>query len=400
MHRLVEAYIGSMDAAPASANAVARTPQRPCLRIVQLTVAGDVNLMWLEGLPGASAGLCVAVCLKGLQCRAPHIARALRSMRRVRLHSCVEEAGGHEAGHEGVCAFRFLLDQYEDATWQHVFFIHGDINAGKHSGQKAHFMRYLMRPLWPAWPESLAEMQPEHCGCGPLGTLHSPFGPRDFWFESISWWLGSMLTRSAANESAHIERWASSADCDHGSSTCSRSGMGAYPLHGGALSSPRGFMFAIDRAAAIGRRSKRFLAAQYRLCRYGLRVLPRGLHEAPPNHTKLRPPAFSFPPLTWGHANERLPFFLFGAEFRERHVPECVFEGDYLSMNCTVPLAIAQPQPVPRHSQIAIYNRTMDATNSNATTGTTVVPPLVSCRVGPTPVPCCLPFDQHCGMAG
>jgi len=283
---------------------------------------------------------------------------------------------------------------------KHVFFIHGDINAGKHSGQKAHFMRYLMRPLWPAWPESLAEMQPEHCGCGPLGTLHSPFGPRDFWFESISWWLGSMLTRSAANESAHIERWASSADCDHGSSTCSRSGMGAYPLHGGALSSPRGFMFAIDRAAAIGRRSKRFLAAQYRLCRYGLRVLPRGLHEAPPNHTKLRPPAFSFPPLTWGHANERLPFFLFGAEFRERHVPECVFEGDYLSMNCTVPLAIAQPQPVPRHSQIAIYNRTMDATNSNATTGTTVVPPLVSCRVGPTPVPCCLPFDQHCGMAG
>ena len=42
--------------------------------------------------------------------------------------------GGNEAGHEGVCAFRFLIDNYQ-RPWRGVYFTHGDVPLLKHGGQ-------------------------------------------------------------------------------------------------------------------------------------------------------------------------------------------------------------------------------------------------------------------------
>ena len=66
-------------------------------------------------------------------------------------------------------------------------------------------------------------------------------------------------------------------------------------LHNGTLSSPLGFMFAVDRAAAL-QRSRRFLQAQYRMCKVGVRVLPPGLDGAP-DAARLSHPGFDYNPL-------------------------------------------------------------------------------------------------------
>ena len=75
----------------------------------------QLRLGWLDELPHSSE-LCAHLCLKGMSCGSEAVRRGIDGLRRMRVHSCVEEPGGHENGHEGVCAYRFLLDNYE-APW-------------------------------------------------------------------------------------------------------------------------------------------------------------------------------------------------------------------------------------------------------------------------------------------
>jgi hypothetical protein len=269
-----------------------------CPRILQLTLArpNELNIQWLDTLPHAST-LCAHICLKGMSCSSPQTEDALRGLKHMRVHSCVEEPGSHENGHEGVCAFRFLLDNYE-TPWKHVFFLHGDVNTGHHAGQFKSFQQYLARNEWPVWPRTRAQMRNEHCGCGHWGGLLNPFGPRDFWFHGLTWWLGQMIEPREGTARALSQDWVSTADCRHG--VCARYGVGAWPLHNGTLSSPLGFMFAVDRAAAL-QRSRRFLEAQYRICKVGVRVMAPGVHAAG-QAARVPLPGFDYNPLVCAHA--------------------------------------------------------------------------------------------------
>ena len=130
-------------------------------------------------------------------------------------------------------------------------------------------------------------MTAEHCGCGHWGGLLQPFGPRDFWHMGLTWWLGQMVEPREPTARALAAEWAAAADCRHG--TCSRQGVGAYPLHNGTLSSPLGFMFAVDRAAAL-QRSRRFLEAQYRMCKVGRAAVGLRGAQARARLPPLRPP--------------------------------------------------------------------------------------------------------------
>ena len=163
-----------------------QTP-RACPRILSLTVARHSEIValpeWLDKLPNANS-LCAHICLKGLLCDAPETTTALRALRTA-VHSCVEEPGGDANGHEGVCAFRFLLDNYR-ANWEHVFYMHGDAHKPKHSSQFAALKKYLVANAWPKWPKRRSDMTAAICGCGSLGVRKSPFGPRDFWYHSIT----------------------------------------------------------------------------------------------------------------------------------------------------------------------------------------------------------------------
>jgi hypothetical protein len=205
-----------------------------------------------------------------------------------------------------------------------------DVIRPKHGAQYHGLVEYLQRNEWPAWPDRRELMRKEHWGSDVRGELWSPFGPRDFWFLVMTWWLGTSITFREPERRAAAQAWAGSADCGRrqAGSKCSRAGVGAYPLHGGALVSPLGFMFAVDRA---------FLEAQYRMCKVGVRALPRGLHGAPAA-AALPAPGFDYNPLVYGHVNERLPYFLFGHEYAELPMPECVWHGDHATMNCSQPL--------------------------------------------------------------
>jgi hypothetical protein len=183
-------------------------------------------------------------------------------------------------------------------------------------------------------------MREEHCGCGLGGIRQSPFGPKDFWYRAMTWWLGSMLALREPAAAMAAERWAQSAECIHGSHLCTRAGQGSYPLHRGMLSSPLGFMFGIDRESALSR-SRDFLEAQYRLCKVGLRTMPYGWSGAP-RAAWLPSPGMDYNPLVYGHVNERLPYFLFGHEFVERPVPDCIWVGDHATMNCSQPFVQRQ----------------------------------------------------------
>ena len=351
-----------------------------CTRILQLTLAkpSDLRLSWLDDLPHAES-LCAHVCLKGMRCSSTHTQDAIRGLKRMRVHSCVEEPGGHENGHEGVCAYRFLLDNYDSPTWQGVFFLHGDVVTPHHAGQFKAFKEYLQHNEWPKWPSTRAEMKPEHCGCGNYGSLLNPFGPKDFWHLVMTWWLGQFLVPREPHAAAAYERWVATANCRHAGrseAVCNRYGVGAWPLHNGTLSSPLGFMFAVDRASAL-QRSRRFLEAQYRMCKVGVRVLPPGMHGAA-RAARLPAPAFDYNPLVYGHVNERIPFFVFGKEFVERpHIPPCLFEGDHADMNCTQP-ELRRPANGTQH--LRHQHGGADAAPS---------------------VPWgCKPFDPQCGTAG
>ena len=125
-----------------------------------------------------------------------------------------------------------------------------------------------------------------------------------------------------------------------------RSAEGAYFLHNGTLYSPIGFMFAVDRRS-VHMRSLQFLEANYRMCKYGVRVLPEGWVDHAPstqmpaqNANGFGGKSFCYNPLIWGHVNERLPMHLFGHEFIERPAPACIIEGQpkrHVDMNCSQP---------------------------------------------------------------
>ena len=297
---------------------------------------------WLDELPNAHK-LCTAICLRqDLRCKEPAVAKALGNLTQMRMHSCVEEPGANEAGHEGVCAFRFLMDNY-DRSWHGVYFTHGDVPGPKHGGQFWRMRKFFQDNEWPPWPDRREDITPRHCGCN-VPSTGALFGPKDFWFKTVTWWMGEMTSLrdpAAANTSA---TWISNIG--------RRASEGAYFLHNGTLFSPIGFMFAVDRRS-VHLRSLRFLEANYRLCKYGVRVLPEGWTSYPPQNLGNVPALpgqnvngfgakpFIFNPLIWGHVNERLPFHLFGHEFVERPMPECIFRGIHANMNCT------QPAPLP-----------------------------------------------------
>ena len=313
----------------------------PCPHVLSLTVARrhevDVLPQWLDALPNAHK-LCAAICLKGLGCDDPQTSAVLDKLR-TRVHSCVEEPGGDANGHEGVCAFRFLVDNY-DRPWRNVFFLHGDLapvaqgTVRKHAGQFHSFKEFLERDEWPAWPSSTMEkMTGRICGCGAFGDMHNPFGPVDFWYKTITWWLGNFIALRDPHAEATAHEWMAAADCDARHGECARSGAGAYLLHNGTLKSPIGYMFNLDRKSAL-QRSREWLRAQYRMNLVGVRAMPPGWSDAH-RAAWLPSPGFDYAPLVWGHVNERLPFFQFGHEFVERPVPPCVWAGDHATMNCS-----------------------------------------------------------------
>ena len=320
----------------------------PCPHVLSLTVARqhevDALGSWLDKLPNANK-LCAAICLKGLRCDDSPVSTRLGAIR-MRLHSCVEEPGGDANGHEGVCAFRFLLDNY-DRPWRNVFFLHGDLapaaqrQVRKHGFQYAALLQFLEQDKWPAWPSSRLQMTREICGCGWPGTTHNAFGPVDFWFRHVTWWLGNFVKLRDPHAQATVDSWASSADCDLRHGRCTRAGVAAFPLHNGSLNSPLGYMFNLDRKSAL-RRSRPWMRSQYRMNLVGVRAMPPGLLGAP-QAARLPAPGFDFAPLVWGHVNERLPFFQFGHEYVERPVPPCVWEGNHATMNCSQTEAPSRP---------------------------------------------------------
>ena len=308
--------------------------QRHCPRVLSLTVARHSETAalseWLDDLPHAES-LCVHICLKGMLCDGAETVNALGGLRKVTIHSCVEEKGGSANGHEGVCAFRFLLDNYHQ-PWGHVYFLHGDMHRPKHSLQYAALKRYLDKKEWPLWPRTRSAITADICGCQTAAWPYPPpFGPRDFWYASITWWLGNFLQLADRTANEASERWAAHAECSHGG--CSRSGLASYMLHNGTWNFPLGFMFVVDRASAL-QRSREWIAAQYRMCRLGVRALPPGMHHAA-RAAVLRKPGFDYAPLPWAHVNERLPYALFGHEYVERPVPRCVLVGDHADQNCS-----------------------------------------------------------------
>ena len=115
------------------------------------------------------------------------------------------------------------------------------------------------------------------------------------------------------------------------------------------------------------------------MCKVGVRVLPPGWTGAP-TASRLAAQGFDYNPLVWGHVNERIPFFAFGHEFLERPVPDCLFEGNHATMNCTPPEA----SPA-EHVGVHPHRR-------NASTGLPEVAPSVEWG--------CKPFDRGCGSVG
>ena len=306
-----------------------------CARVLSVTIANHTQLdalgNWVDKLPNAHKA-CLAICLKGIPCNHPRTKHAIQTIQNVTLHSCVHEPGGHQHGHEGVCVFRFLIENYHK-PWQNVFFLHGDIQLPKHNFSRYYFEEFLQNDEWPPWPNSIEQMDKKYCGCGPRPW--ESFGPRDFWYKSITWWLGNFITFSNHADAVSIEQWLKAAACTKGG-YCKRSGIGAYPFHMGALKFPLGYMFHVDRETAL-RRSQPWLRAQYQMCKSGVRVLGDGV-KALPIGQRSYGSGFSYYPMTWGHVNERLAFWQFGRDFEERPVPLCVIEGGgELSMNCSQP---------------------------------------------------------------
>lgn len=303
-----------------------------CAHIVSITVGRETELTrlssWPEELASSSTNqpLCYAPCMRGtLRCAAVHA--VAQQWRKAVLHSCVEEPGGNERGHEGVCAFRFLLDNLDNQNWSHVYFAHGDIYTPHHGWSRRALQKLVrQRGEWPEWPAAAADV---HRGILSANYVAGSFGPRDFWHVPITWWLQTFVQYKDEKMAQQAAAWEQHASPGHA----------VWPLHNGTLRFPMSFMFSVDRRAALGR-SARFYRAQYLLCKRGVRVLPghSNGHAAP--WTRMNPAerAINYNPLVWGHVNERLPIFLFGRDLVERHFEECLLDESvqHFEMNCSV----------------------------------------------------------------
>lgn len=215
------------------------------------------------------------------------------------------------------------MDNYDaNFTWKGVYFLHGDMNGMKHYLQKARLVRFLAADEWPEWPSTYSELNQSHCGCR---LMAGPFGPADFWYRSLSWFLSNFVRPRDASAAASLGLW-----MEHVAGK--REEVGGYPLHNGTLKSPQGAMFAVDHATAL-MRSRTFYHANYRMAKYGVRVLDPGKSGAP--RAARRDVAFDYNPLVWGHVNERLAAWQFGRDFVELPIPDCIWHGDHATMNCT-----------------------------------------------------------------
>ena len=283
--------------------------------------------------------------------------------------------------------------------WEGVYFLHGDVHTSHHGEQFRSFKEYLTQNKWPKWPLTRAEMRHEHAGCGRWASLLNPFGPKDFWFQVFTWWLGQNLVPRDPTWAATHEQWARTTDCNTKRRVCNRAGVGAWPLHNGTLSSCLGFMFAVDRAAAL-QRSRRWLEGQYRMCKVGVRVLSPGMAGAE-RAARLPSPGFDYNPLVYGHVNERIPFFAFGHEFDERPLPDCLWHGDHASMNCTQPEASMDGETPTAHAtgHTAGHNASHPhARHANASSAS--ARPAGRLQLAPTVSWGCKPFDRACGTSG
>ena len=235
-------------------------PAASCPRVLSLTLAreAEASIGWLDRLPGASS-LCLHMCLKGFRCDAAPMAGALRNLRRIRLHSCVEEPGGDEWGHEGVCVFRFLIDNYNVSArpWDGVYFAHADVPRPKHTVQYGLMHQFFQRLAdgapWPQWPDH-GPVTNQHCGCH---VMSGPFGPVDFWYKALSWYLGHFIKPRDHTYAAAVHAMMRT--------TMQRQEAGAYLLHNGTLSMAEGYMFAVDSGSALAR-GLEFLQVKHSCC--------------------------------------------------------------------------------------------------------------------------------------
>ena len=67
------------------------------------------------------------------------------------------------------------------------------------------------------------------------------------------------------------------------------------------------------------------MQANYRLNKYGMRLLPPGWRGAP-RASGLNRLGFDYNPKVLGHVNERVAFHQFGRQFVERKPPACIWE--------------------------------------------------------------------------
>ena len=240
------------------------------------------SFSWVSTLPCASE-LSVSLCLRGLTC-ADVLPRARAEVSPATLHSCFEEPGGRANGTESVCAFRFLVDNYDTPGWDGVYFAHDDIAVNQaHRWPRAALKNFLAANAWPPWPaEGATEAS---CGCGLVG--HEVLRPGYYWYASLRWCLHEWLGHEA----------------------------GSAPLSGSGFKWPSAFMFHVD-AETVRRRSRRFYRYMHHVARSGVTMRPLGAWGGGGGVGSSRV-SRRLDPDQLGHVIERLPFLLLGRAFNE-----------------------------------------------------------------------------------
>ena len=242
---------------------------------------------WVGRLPCA-ASLRVAFCLKGLRCsdRSADLARQIAP---AELYSCVEEPAGRANGTEAVCAFRFLVDNYERRDWAGVYFAHDDLAVnGAHIASFDALETFLRRSEWPQWPESPYDLSARECGCAVV--RERGFGQGYYWWKPMHWWIESFRGRD-----------------------------GEQLVADQRLHWPLSFMFAVD-ALTVRRHRRSYYVALHRLARQGIQLQ----HDIQVGPGSLGD-GFNmvYHPDTFGHAMERLPFLLFANGSTGEHDALC-----------------------------------------------------------------------------
>lgn len=239
---------------------------------------------WVSKLPCASE-LSVSLCLRGLAC-ADVLPKVRAEVSPAAVHSCIEEPVGRANGTESVCAFRFLLDNYDAPGWDGVYFAHDDIAVNPaHRWPLAALKNFLAANAWPQWPADGATE--ESCGCGLVSR--EVLRPGYYWYASLRWCLHEWLGHEA----------------------------GSAPLSGSGFRWPTAFMFHVD-AATVRRRSRGFYRFMHHVARSGVTMRPRGTGvgggrgRAGASKVSRR-----LDPDQLGHVVERLPFMLLGRAFNE-----------------------------------------------------------------------------------